>query len=76
MRLDFNVLWVEDQREGVEAQLDRIKLLVKREGFRLQVIFAPSVNEAKSFLSQDIYGDHIDMILMDYDLGAGIQCDD
>ena len=76
MRLDFNVLWVEDQREGVEAQLDRIKLLVKREGFRLQVIFAPSVNEAKSFLSQDIYGDHIDMILMDYDLGAGIQGDD
>lgn len=71
MRLDFNVLWVEDQQRAVEAQRERIELQVKKEGFRLQVLFASSVAEAKIFLSDDIYGDHIDLVLMDYDLGAG-----
>lgn len=71
MRLDFNVLWVEDQPQAVKAQRDRIELLIKKEGFRLQVIFASSVKEAKQYLSNDIYGDHVDIILMDYDLGAG-----
>lgn len=71
MRLDFNVLWVEDNQKNVHAQSDRIKLLIRNEGFRLNVEFAASVEEARKFLSDDIYGDHIDLILMDYDLGAG-----
>ncbi|MGE8049182.1 hypothetical protein ACQKPT_12895 [Pseudomonas monteilii] len=71
MRLDFNVLWVEDNQRNVHAQSDRIKLLIRNEGFRLNVEFAASVEEATKFLSDDIYGDHIDLILMDYDLGAG-----
>lgn len=71
MRLDFNVLWVEDQQGAVQAQRERIELLIKKEGFRLQVLFAPSIDLAKEFLSDDIYGDHIDLVLMDYDLGAG-----
>ncbi|WP_460161285.1 response regulator [Pseudomonas sp. S2_B10] len=71
MRLDFNVLWVEDNQANVHAQRDRIKALIRKEGFRLRVEFAASVDEAKKLLSQDIYGDHIDLILMDYDLGPG-----
>lgn len=71
MRLDFNVLWVEDQQKAVMAQKDRIATQVRREGFRLQVVFAASVEEAANYLSDDIYGDHIDLVLMDFDLGAG-----
>lgn len=71
MRLDFNVLWVEDQKDQVEAQKDRISMLLRKEGFRLQVQFADSVDAAAGFLSDDIYGDHIDLVLMDYDLGPG-----
>ena len=71
MRLDFNVLWVEDQPDNVFDQEERIRNQIKKEGFRLQVQFAGSVDEAKNFLSEDIYGDHIDLILMDYDLGTG-----
>lgn len=71
MRLDFNVLWVEDQKTNVEPQRQRIELLLRKEGFRLQVEFAASIDKAKDFLSNDIYGDHIDLVLMDYDLGAG-----
>ncbi|GAB2186050.1 hypothetical protein [Roseibium sp. LAB1] len=71
MRLDFNVLWVEDQPANVTDQQERISHLIRKEGFRLQVQFAGSVDTAKEYLADDIYGDHIDLILMDYDLGAG-----
>lgn len=76
MRLDFNVLWVEDQQQAVESQRERIELIVQKEGFRLQVLFASSIEDATKYLSDDIYGDHIDLILMDLDLGAGGRGDD
>jgi hypothetical protein len=71
VRLDFNVLWVEDNQGNVDAQRVRIESLIRKEGFRLKVKFALSIDEANGFLSNDIYGDHIDLVLMDYDLGAG-----
>jgi len=71
MRLDFNVLWVEDQPANVSDQQERIRTQIRKQGFRLQVEFASSVDQATKFLAEDIYGDHIDLILMDYDLGAG-----
>jgi CheY-like chemotaxis protein len=70
MRLDFNVLWVEDQLQSVEAYRKKIERQLRKEGFKLQTEFALSVAAAKGFLSSEIYGDHIDLILMDYDLGV------
>lgn len=70
MRLDFNVLWVEDQPKNVGAYEKKIDRLIRKEGFKLQTQFAISVADAKKFLSSEIYGDHIDLILMDYDLGG------
>jgi CheY-like chemotaxis protein len=75
MRLDFNVLWVEDQTDNVQSQRVKIERQLKKEGFRLHVEFASSVRNATAFLSDDIYGDHVDLILMDYDLGAGTKGD-
>lgn len=71
MRLDFNILWVEDNKSNVMSQFEKIERLIREEGFRLQVEFAYSIEGAKGYLSDDIYGDHIDLVLMDYDLGAG-----
>lgn len=71
MRLDFNVLWVEDNQANVKSQMDRIAFLIRKEGFKLNVQFASSVDEANSYLSNDIFSDHVDLILMDYDLGPG-----
>jgi len=76
MRIDFNLLWVEDHQGNVQAYRDKIEYLMKREGFRLQVKFVNSVAGATKMLSEDIYGDHVDMILMDYDLGAGPKGDE
>ena len=71
MRLDFNVLWVEDQPDNVSDQKERIESQIRKEGFKLVVKFADSVDKATAYLANDIYGDHIDLILMDYDLGPG-----
>ncbi len=76
MRLDFNLLWVEDQPDNVEPSRQSVELKLRKHGFRLQTQFAKSVDEAKTFLRSDVYGDHIDLILMDYDLGAGSKGDD
>jgi len=76
MRLEFNILWVEDQPGAVKAQMDRIAVLLRKEGFKLQTQFATTLDEAKTFLASDIYGDHIDLVLMDYDFGAGPKGDD
>lgn len=76
MRLDFNVLWVEDNQSLVESQKDRIASVLRKEGFRLSVEFAPSVDKATEYLASDIYGDHIDLVLMDFDLGAGKKGDE
>ena len=69
MRLDFNILWVEDQPKRVEAQRERIEMLMRKQGFKLQTKMAISIKEATKYIGDDIYGDHIDLILMDYDFG-------
>lgn len=71
MRLDFNVLWVEDQPNNVSDQLERIASQIRKDGFRLSVKFASTVDDATQHLGDEIYGDHVDLILMDYDLGPG-----
>jgi CheY-like chemotaxis protein len=71
MRLDFNVLWVEDLQDEVQDQKERLETLIRKEGFRLRVKFASSVTEATTFISDSVFGDHVDLILMDYNLGAG-----
>src|SRR5229473_5470778 len=71
MRLDFNVLWVEDSQDLVAEQLEKLERTVRNEGFRLRVKFASSVQEATSSIATDVYGDHVDLVLMDYNLGAG-----
>jgi hypothetical protein len=74
--MDFNVLWVENQQDLVQAQKERLERLVRGEGFRLQVKFVESVDKAVASLGDDVYTDHVDLVLMDYDLGAGKKGDE
>lgn len=76
MRMDFNILWVENQQDLVQSQKERLERLVRREGFRLQVKFVESVDAALTSLGDDVYTDHVDLVLMDYDLGAGKKGDE
>lgn len=73
MRLDFNILWVEDQPGYVEAQADQIRFRIKKQGFNANVKYCASVEEAMTFLGEDLYSDNIDLVLMDYDFGEGAE---
>lgn len=70
MRLDFNILWIEDQPGAVKAQSESIERKMRSEGFRLQTTFVSSVEEAEENLKDDIFKDHVDLILMDFELAG------
>jgi hypothetical protein len=49
---------------------------MREEGFKLQTQFANSVDEARGYLGESIYGDHVDLVLMDYHLAGSAEGDD
>jgi len=73
MRLDFNVLWVEDQPERVAAQIKGIAKKMEDEGFEFKPTICRSMEEVKAALAPDVFDDEIDLILVDWDLGGGAE---
>jgi len=71
MRLDFNVLWIDDQPAAVESQKIPISLYMKDHGFNFNATHCASVDEVGAHLTDDLFKDEIDLILVDWDLGAG-----
>lgn len=76
MRLDFNLLWVENQQDLVQSQREKLERNIRAQGFRLQVKYVDTVEAAVECLADDVYSDHVDLILMDYDLGPGKKGDE
>lgn len=70
MRLDFNILWVEDQPTQVKSQRESIERKMRNEGFKLQTEFVSSVEEAENHLGDGVFRDHVDLVLMDYELAG------
>lgn len=70
MRLDFNVLWIDDQPQNIRSIQERIKTLILREGFHFSSRNATSISEAKKYLDEAVFLDELDLILVDYDLGG------
>lgn len=73
MRLDFNVLWVEDQPGGVAAQGKAISRNMAEEGFEFKPTMCLGLDEVQHRLSDDIFTDEVDLILVDWDLGKGVE---
>ncbi len=69
MRLDFNVLWVDDQPTAVASQIERLKIEMESEGFKFKPIQLTSLTEVDAHIANDIFQDEIDLILVDWDLG-------
>ena len=76
MRLDFNVLWVDDQPNAVNAQITRIKTLMAEEGFNFNPTQCRSIDEVEALIAGDVFQDEVDLILMDWDLGGGVHGQD
>lgn len=76
MRLDFNVLWVEDQPDRVAAQIVRIEKQMESEGFCFASTPCRSFDEVQGLVKDDVFTDEIDLVLVDWDLGNNLQGQD
>lgn len=72
MRLDFNVLWVDDQPDRVAAQITAITKKMEQEGFQFSPNLCQSMDEVRAVTSSDVFTDEVDLILVDWDLGNGV----
>jgi hypothetical protein len=72
MRLDFNVLWVDDQPDAVEAQSVPLRRRMEEEGFLFNRTLCKSLDEVTAIIGDDVFADEIDLILVDWDLGASV----
>ncbi|RCK42454.1 hypothetical protein TH25_22840 [Thalassospira profundimaris] len=73
MRLDFNVLWVDDQPDRIDAQIKAIKIAMLDEGFEFNPTKCQSVDRVKEKIADNVFCDEIDLVLVDWDLGGGVQ---
>lgn len=71
MRLDFNVLCIDDQIEHTTSYCSAIARRIRNEGFDLKSRSAGTVEESLRFLKEAVFHDEVDLVLVDYDLGGG-----
>lgn len=76
MRLDFNVLWVDDQPRAVNAQITGIRMRMADEGFNFNPTQCRTIDEVEALITGDVFQDEVDLILVDWDLGGGIHGQD
>lgn len=73
MRLDFNVLWVDDQPGAVAAQRTAIRNGMEQEGFEFNPTMCRSLAEVQAQIADDVFNDQVDLILVDWDLGGAVE---
>jgi hypothetical protein len=73
MRLDFNVLWVDDQPMRVASQIEAIRKNMQEHAFEFLPTMCTSVAEVRASLADGVFKDEIDLILVDWDLGRDVQ---
>jgi len=76
LRLDFNVLWVDDQPGAVSAQITRIKTQMVEEGFSFNPTLCQSLDQVEALIAENVFQDEVDLILVDWDLGGGVHGQD
>lgn len=76
MRLDFNVLWVDDQPASVANQIKSIASQMAAEGFEFVPSLCTTIDQVETAISEDVFTDEIDLILVDWDLGNGTHGED
>jgi hypothetical protein len=72
LRLDFNVLWVDDQPDRVASQITAITKRMQEEGFQFSPSLCQSMDEVRKAIADDVFTDEVDLILVDWDLGNGV----
>lgn len=73
MRLDFNILWVDDQPANMRASVQTLQRGMADEGFHLNHAFCSTMDEVKERIADSLFRDEIDLILVDWNLGQGLK---
>lgn len=76
MRLDFNVLWVDDQPDRVQSQIKGIALRMADHGFEFNPTQCTTMDQVEAAISEHVFTDEIDLILVDWDLGNNMHGED
>lgn len=76
MRLDFNVLWVDDQPDNMKGSVGTLQRAMADEGFDLKHTFCSTMADVTAMIADDLFRDEIDLILVDWNLGAGLSGED
>jgi hypothetical protein len=76
VRLDFNVLWVDDQPGSVANQIKSISSQMAAEGFEFKPQLCTTLDQVEAVISEDVFTDEVDLILVDWDLGNGAHGED
>jgi CheY-like chemotaxis protein len=71
MRLDFNVLWVDDQPANLDALIADVERQMLKQGFQLNPTLCKSIKEVSGRIADSVFTDEVDLILVDWDLGGG-----
>jgi hypothetical protein len=72
MRLDFNVLWVDDQPDYVRAQSDPIAAHMESQGFEFKPTYCQAIDQVRDRIKDQVFDDEVDLILVDWELGNDI----
>jgi hypothetical protein len=76
LRLDFNVLWVDDQPDRVAAQIRSITAHMATEGFDFRPTQCTTIGDVEAAVAEHVFADEVDLILVDWDLGNGVYGED
>lgn len=71
MRLDFRILWIDDQPKHVASFAEGIRRKLKDLGFHLDLVAAENLSKVEHYIGEHIHDDGIDLVLVDFDLGTG-----
>jgi CheY-like chemotaxis protein len=70
MKLDYKILWFDDQPDSARNMMEGISTRLSRLGFTLAVEWNKGVKDTNSFLAGLQKRTDIDLILMDWNMGA------
>lgn len=68
MRLDFTILWIDDQPQHIRSFEEGLRNSLDDLGFKLTVIPVASLDAVDATVSEHVHDDAIDLVLVDYDL--------
>lgn len=77
MRLEFNILWFENQPEDVATQMEEIAEHIEAAGFRASLTVKPNADDLNALAERQEKFHDFDLVVIDWDLGGdGMQGDE